>query len=119
MFGGFPGGSVVKNLLANAGDVGSIPESGRSPEEENGTHSSILAWKTPETQEPGRLQAMGLQRVGHDCAVELEKAMAPHSSTLGLVNPKDGGAWWAVVHGVSKSWTQLSDFTFMHWRRKW
>ena len=35
----------------------------------------------------------------------------------------DGGAWWAAVHGVAKSWTQLSDFislfTFMHWRRKW
>ena len=44
--------------------------------------------------------------------VGLEKEMAPHSSTL---------AWWAAVHGVVKSWTQLSDFifTFMHWRRKW
>ena len=36
----------------------------------------------------------------------------------------DGGAWWAIiVHGVAKSQTQLSDFTFtftfMHWRRKW
>ena len=33
----------------------------------------------------------------------------------------DGGAWWAVVHGVAKSRTRLSDFTFtfMHWRRKW
>ena len=31
----------------------------------------------------------------------------------------DGGAWWAVVHGVAKSWTRLSDFTFMHWRRQW
>jgi len=29
-----------------------------------------------------------------------------------LENPMDGGAWWAAVHGVSKSWTQLSDFTF-------
>ena len=29
-----------------------------------------------------------------------------------LENPTDGGAWWAAVHGVSKSWTQLSDFTF-------
>jgi len=28
-----------------------------------------------------------------------------------LENPKDGGAWWATVHGVAKSWTQLSDFT--------
>ena len=34
----------------------------------------------------------------------------------------DRGAWWAVVHGVAKSQTQLRDFTFtffMHWRRKW
>ena len=35
--------------------------------------------------------------------------------------PMDGGAWWAAVHGVAKSWTRLRDFlfTFMHWRRKW
>ena len=38
-----------------------------------------------------------------------------------LENPMDGAAWWAAVHGVVKSRTQLSDFTFtfMHWRRKW
>ena len=36
-----------------------------------------------------------------------------------LANPMDGGAWWAAVHGVAKSWTRLSDFTFMPWRRKW
>ena len=40
-----------------------------------------------------------------------------------LENPMDGGAWWAVVHGVTKSQTRLSIFTltfiFMHWRRKW
>ena len=29
-----------------------------------------------------------------------------------LENPMDGGAWWAAVHGVSKNWTRLSDFTF-------
>ena len=29
-----------------------------------------------------------------------------------LENPIDGGAWWAAVHGVAKSWTRLSDFTF-------
>ena len=29
-----------------------------------------------------------------------------------LENPMDGGAWWAAVHGVDKSWTRLSDFTF-------
>ena len=39
--------------------------------------------------------------------------MAPHSSTLAWeINPMDGGAWWAGVHGVAKSWTGLSDFTF-------
>ena len=31
----------------------------------------------------------------------------------------DGGAWKAAVHGVAKSRTQLSDFTFTHWRKKW
>ena len=40
-----------------------------------------------------------------------------------LENPMDGGAWWAAVHGITKSWTRMSDFTllftFMHWRRKW
>ena len=41
-----------------------------------------------------------------------EKAMAPHSSTLGLENPRDGGAWWAAVHGVTKSQTRLRDFPF-------
>ena len=36
-----------------------------------------------------------------------------------LENPMDGEAWWAAVHEVAKSRVQLSDFTFMHWRRKW
>ena len=60
----FPGGSVVKNLPANAGDArdaGSVPELGRSPEGENGNHSSILAWRIPWTEEPGGLQFMGLK----------------------------------------------------------
>ena len=35
-------------------------------EKEMATHSSILAWKIPWTEEPGRLQSVGLQRVGHD-----------------------------------------------------
>ena len=34
--------------------------------EGNGNHSGTLAWKIPWTEEPGRLQSMGLQRVGHD-----------------------------------------------------
>ena len=36
-----------------------------------------------------------------------------------LENPMDGGAWWAAVHGVTKSRARLSNFTFTHWRRKW
>ena len=42
----------------------------------------------------------------------MEKAVAPHSSTLAWKNLMDGGAWWAAVHGVARSWTRLSDFTF-------
>ena len=68
-FSGFPGGTSVKNPPAdagNAGDVGLISGSGRSLEEEMATHSSILAWKIPWTEEPGGPQSMELQRVGHD-----------------------------------------------------
>ena len=46
----FPGGSAVKNLPANAGDIGSVPGSGRPPGEGNGS-SSILAWEIPWTEE--------------------------------------------------------------------
>ena len=55
---------VVKNLAAKAEDVtdaGSIPGSGRSPGEGMSTHSSILTWRIPWTEEPGGLQSMGLQ----------------------------------------------------------
>ena len=68
--GGFPGGSAVKNPPANAGgngDVDLIPGSGRfHPEKEMATHTSMLAWEIPWKQKPGRLQSMGLQRVGHN-----------------------------------------------------
>ena len=40
------------------------------PEKEMATHSSILAWKIPGTEEPGRLQSIGSQRVGHDLATK-------------------------------------------------
>ena len=68
----FPGGADGKASAYNAGDPGSIPGSGRSPGEGNGTP-------------------------------------LPYSY---LENPMDGGAWWATVHGVAKSRTRLSDFTF-------
>ena len=59
---GVPTDSGVKNPPANAGDMGSIPGSRRSPGEGNG----ILAWKIPWTEEPGGLEAMGSQRLRHN-----------------------------------------------------
>ena len=59
---GFPGGPVVKNLPANAGDASSIPGLGRSPGEGMTTYSRILAWEIPWTEEPVGLQFMGSQK---------------------------------------------------------
>ena len=60
-------------------------------------HSSILAWKIPWTEEPGRLQSMRLQRVRHDFTFTftfhfhaLEKEMATHSSVLAWRIPGTG-----------------------------
>ena len=60
------GGSHSKASVYNAGDLGSIPGSGRPLEKEMATHSNTLAWKIPWMEEPGRLQSMGSQRVEHD-----------------------------------------------------
>ena len=49
----------------DAGDAGSVPGSGRFPEEDMATHSSILAWRIPGTEEPGGLQSMESQSVRH------------------------------------------------------
>ena len=60
---------MIKNPSANAGDtrdVSLIPGLGRSPGEGNATHSSILTWKIPWTEEPGRLQSLGSQRGRYD-----------------------------------------------------
>ena len=62
--------SVVKNLPANEGDAGLVPGSGRSPGRGNSYHSCIHAWRIPWTEDPGGLQSMGLQRVGHDSATK-------------------------------------------------
>ena len=62
---------MVKNPPANAGDlrdVGSVAGLGKPPGGGHGTttHSSTLAWRIPWTGEPGGLQSIGSQRVGHD-----------------------------------------------------
>ena len=62
---GFPGSSVGKESTCNAVNPGSVPGWGRFPGEEMATHSSTLVWKIPWAEEPGGLQSMGLERVGH------------------------------------------------------
>ena len=60
---------VVKNLPANAGDirdVGSIAGPGRSLEKEMATHSSILAWSIPSTEDPSGPWSIRMQSVRHD-----------------------------------------------------
>ena len=53
------------------------------------------------------MQETRVQSLGQEDPLEKEKAT--HSSILCLENPMDRGAWWATVHGVTKSQTQLSD----------
>ena len=53
-------------LPCNEGDPGLIPGSKDSLEKEMATHSSFLAWRIPQTEEPGGLQSIGSQRVGRD-----------------------------------------------------
>ena len=62
---GFPGGSDGKESACNAGDLDSILGSGRSP---GGGHANPLQYSGLENSmdNPGELQSMGLQRVGHD-----------------------------------------------------
>ena len=68
---GFPGSSDSKVSGCNSGDLGSIAGWENPLEKEMATHSSTLAWKIPWIEEPGRLQSMGSQRVGHDWAPSL------------------------------------------------
>ena len=80
------------------------------------THSSTLAWKIPWTEEPGKLQSMGLLRVGHNSALHFHFSLAcigegnvnPLQCSC-LENPRDWGAWWASVYGVAQS--DMTDMT--------
>ena len=58
----------VKSPSANAGDLRDVGSSlgwEDPPEEDMATHSSILAWRIPWTEEPGEVKSMGSQRIGH------------------------------------------------------
>ena len=62
LFMGFPGGSVVKTVSASVGDIEMQASSlGQEDllEEDISTHSNVLAWKIPRTEDPGGLQTMG------------------------------------------------------------
>ena len=85
------------------------------------SHSIVLAWRIPWTEKPGRLQPLGSQRVRHNWEtftftshqdINVRVSIWTLEVYFCLENPMDGGAWKAAVHGVAKSWTQLSDFTF-------
>ena len=71
---GFPGGSYGKESASNAGEPCSIPGSGISPGEGSGYPLKYLAWRIPWTEEPGRLQSIGLQRGGDDGATDCSHA---------------------------------------------
>ena len=80
----------------------------------NVPHSSTLAWKIPWTEEPGRLQSMGLLRVRHNWATSLSFSLSCLGEGNGnplqcscLENPMERGAWWAVIYGVTQSRTWL------------
>ena len=90
------------------------------------SHSSTLAWKIPWTEEPGRLQSMGSRSVRHNwlhfhfslsCIGEGNGNPLQYSC---LENPRDGGAWWAAVYGVTQSQTQLKWLSSSSiYNRKW
>ena len=85
------------------------------------THSSMLAWRIPWTEEPGRLQSMGSLGVGHDWVTSLslftfhfhalEKEMATHSSVLAWRIPRigePGGLLSMGSHRVRHNWSDLA-----------
>ena len=92
-FWGFPSGSVVKKkkipMLMQEMYVPCLDRED-SLEEEMGTHSSILAWKIPWTEEPGGLQSMGFQRVGHDWATEHTHSLYLFCSLYLLISSQYG-----------------------------
>ena len=77
-------------------------------------HSSTLAWKIPWTEEPGRLQSMGLLESDMTERLHFHFSLSCIGEGNGnpfqcscLENPRDRGAWWAAVYAVAQSWTWL------------
>ena len=74
--------SEVKVSASNAGNLGSIPGSGRSPGEGNGNPLQYSCLENPMDEEPGRLQSTALQRVGHDWATSLSLFTFKHKALV-------------------------------------
>ena len=90
-----------QETACNVQDPGSIPGLGRPLEKEMATHFSMLAWRIPWTEEPGGLQSMGSQKVGHDWVTNthlLNKPLLSHFSCVQLFATP-----WAVAYQASLS----------------
>ena len=95
--------------------------------ESNGTHSSALAWKIPWMEEPGRLQSMGLLRVGQDWAASLSlftflhwrRKWQPTPVFLPGESQGPGGLVGCRLCGVTQSWTQLKRLSSSSSSRTW
>ena len=93
---GFPGGASGKEHSCQCRrhrDIGLIPGWGRSPGGGHGTHSSILAWRIPWTEEPGGLQSIGSQRVRHNWN-NLARTHGTHGSNLAPLFIREGNRIW-------------------------
>ena len=84
---GFPGGSNGKESALNVWDPGSIPGSGRSVGEGYGNLIQYSCLKFPLTEEPGGLQSMESQRIGHNWATNIHKRLKRESIHWILLNP--------------------------------
>ena len=106
---GSPDSSAGKESTCNAGNSSLIPGLGRSPREEiaDPLQYSWASLVAPLVKNPPAMQETWVQSLGWEDP--LEEGMATHFSILAWRIPMDRGAWRATVHGVEKSWTQLSD----------
>ena len=99
--------SIILRRIFNYISIGSNMEKAMAP------HSSIVAWKIPWTEEPGRLQSMGSLRVTterlhfHFPLSCIGEGNGNPLQCSCLENPRDRGAWQAAVHGVTQSRTRL------------
>ena len=105
---GFPGRPAYKESTCNAGDPSSIPGSGRSSGEGIGYPSqySLASLVAQMVKKPPAMWETWVRSLSWEDP--LEEDMATHSSILAWRILMDRGAWWATVHGVTKSWTRLN-----------